>query len=159
MELDITGNAGCVTSGCMRAVHARHMCRACYDKWLKLANPAYKSRQAENKGRWVRENRERNNTTERRRARHRDPAKQRDAMLRQKYGLSLQAYDGMLAAQKGVCALCLSPPVAGRVLHVDHCHKTRQIRGLLCCHCNWYLGRIDRDPALIDRLVAYRREH
>lgn len=44
-------------------------------------------------------------------------------------------YDEMLAAQDGHCALC--PNVAGeRRLHIDHDHKTMEVRGLLCFRCN-----------------------
>lgn len=44
-------------------------------------------------------------------------------------------YERLLAAQDGHCALC---PATGKTrrLHVDHDHKTGQVRGLLCYKCN-----------------------
>lgn len=46
-------------------------------------------------------------------------------------------YDELLAIQGGVCALCGNPPKeGGRRLHVDHDHKTLELRGLLCFRCN-----------------------
>lgn len=147
----------CSTPSCERPAHARLKCRSCYDKWLKSINPEYKSKQAHNKNQWVKANRERNNETAQRRVRARDPRKNRDAMLRSKYGISVDDYDAMLAAQNGACAVCLGLPVEGRVLHVDHCHITKKVRGLLCCHCNWYLGRIDKDPEILNRIVEYRK--
>lgn len=44
-------------------------------------------------------------------------------------------YDGILAVQDGHCALCLSEPKSRR-LHIDHDHKTMEVRGLLCYRCN-----------------------
>ena len=41
----------------------------------------------------------------------------------------------MLAEQGGGCAICGAPPKTRR-LHVDHDHKTGEIRGLLCYRCN-----------------------
>ena len=60
--------------------------------------------------------------------------------LRAKYGLTLEDYDNMLEQQKGVCAICGGINPSGRRLAVDHDHKTGEIRGLLCQHCNTHLG-------------------
>lgn len=46
-----------------------------------------------------------------------------------------EAYDALLSAQEGHCALCASRPGTRR-LHVDHNHKTMTVRGLLCHRCN-----------------------
>lgn len=66
------------------------------------------------------------------------------------YGFTLADYDAMLAAQGGGCAVCEAPPGA-RALHVDHDHRTGEVRGLLCNNCNQGLGRFNDDP---DRLIA-----
>jgi len=42
-----------------------------------------------------------------------------------------------LAEQGGVCALCGKVPEPP---HLDHCHKTNLIRGVLCLQCNLRLG-------------------
>lgn len=64
----------------------------------------------------------------------------RKSHLKRKYGLSLEQYDAMLAAQGGVCAICHQPRPEERTLHVDHDHATGAIRGLLCFTCNNALG-------------------
>jgi hypothetical protein len=59
-----------------------------------------------------------------------------------KLGFTLEAYNRMLEAQAGVCAICSKPPRAGsRItrLHVDHQHGTKHVRGLLCWQCNYLL--------------------
>lgn len=72
--------------------------------------------------------------------------KQREYMLRHRYGMSSAEYDDMLQAQEGLCASC------GDILdgpHVDHCHATGNVRGLLCAFCNMGLGHFFDDA---DRL-------
>ena len=55
----------------------------------------------------------------------------RKSHLKRKYGLSLEQYDAMLAAQGGVCAICHQPRPEERTLHVDHDHATGRSAG--CC--------------------------
>lgn len=77
----------------------------------------------------------------------------RDRRLRRIYGLSEAQYDKMLARQGGTCALCGRPPKTRR-LHVEHNHKTKQVRGLTCHFCNrQIIARNTLQTAR--RLVAY----
>jgi len=62
----------------------------------------------------------------------------RNANLIRKYGINLERFNQMLAEQKGVCAICLKP--SARAYHVDHDHKTGNVRGILCHQCNTSLG-------------------
>src|SRR5207249_694982 len=54
-------------------------------------------------------------------------------------GVTDAEYDRLLAAQGGGCAICGNPPKTRR-LHVDHDHKTGEVRGLLCHRCNRLLA-------------------
>ncbi len=72
-----------------------------------------------------------------------------------RYGITLDDYDRMFAAQGGVCAIC-SQPASGGIkaasrLHVDHCHTTGKVRALLCSTCNLGVGYFADDP---DRMIA-----
>lgn len=84
--------------------------------------------------------------------------------LRTTYGMTVEEYDAMFAAQGGVCAICKTYPKQSksgrnRNLSVDHCHATGKIRGLLCYHCNHILGNalenIERLRAAISYLEKY----
>lgn len=70
--------------------------------------------------------------------------KDRRASLRRNFGLSLEQYAGMLAAQGGRCAMLGCVAVVGDSrggqLAVDHDHVTGKIRALLCSRCNGDLG-------------------
>jgi hypothetical protein len=62
-----------------------------------------------------------------------------------RYGISLDEYTRLFAAQNGVCAICGQAEKVQRnkklwSLAVDHAHTTKQIRGLLCSRCNTAVG-------------------
>lgn len=84
----------------------------------------------------------------------RDRRNYRRRWLRKNYGLTLERYEELVAQQGGVCAICSQPP-AGRELDVDHCHKTGEVRALLCSRCNRVLGHAGDDPDLLQAIVDY----
>lgn len=57
-----------------------------------------------------------------------------------RYGLSEADYQRMLDEQNGRCALCDKPV---EKFHIDHCHNTGAVRGLLCHQCNIRIGGWD----------------
>ena len=59
----------------------------------------------------------------------------------------------LLEEQNGVCAVCKLP--SRRTLCVDHCHATRQVRGLLCDKCNTALGLFGDDSKRMRAAAAY----
>lgn len=83
---------------------------------------------------------------------------QRHKLLR-KYGLTEADYDQMVVEQRGQCLICDQVPsgLHGR-LHVDHCHDSGKVRGLLCHGCNVSLGHMRDDPARLESAAAYLRE-
>lgn len=82
----------------------------------------------------------------------------RDSSLINLYGITLQDYDDMLEEQDGCCAICGTddPKGKGR-FHVDHCHDTLTVRGLLCHHCNLMLGHAKDDVDTLLNAVEYLR--
>ena len=76
----------------------------------------------------------------------------RDRERARRYGLSLEELRAMLARQGNACAICRK---AGVGLHIDHCHATGKVRGLLCRKCNQGLGNYNDDPSLTAAATAY----
>lgn len=71
------------------------------------------------------------------------------------YGLTLERWDEIYAAQKGCCRICEQPCRTGKRLAVDHDHETGAIRGLLCYRCNIHLGWLEPNyPAIMDYLLS-----
>jgi len=84
----------------------------------------------------------------------------REQKLKSKFGLTKEEYDKMVEAQKGVCAICGRPPVWGfEHLAVDHDHKTKKNRGLLCHPCNSALGLFQDSPEILDAAKRYLIEN
>ncbi|MFI0981654.1 endonuclease domain-containing protein [Streptomyces sp. NPDC021093] len=71
--------------------------------------------------------------------------------LKRSYGLTEAERDEMIASQAGVCTICLKAPA----VHVDHCHETGRVRGVLCFNCNAAIGQLGDDPDTLRRAIAY----
>jgi len=70
----------------------------------------------------------------------------RHCHLQRRYGISAARVDELIAEQGGVCAICLT----GKPEHVDHDHRTGEVRGILCFNCNGGLGQMrDRVDVLL----------
>lgn len=67
-------------------------------------------------------------------------------------------YADMYNSQSGKCAICrISYSLDSRDLHVDHCHITGKIRGLLCLKCNLGLGKFYDNSDLLLAAASYLR--
>ncbi len=99
---------------------------------------------------------------EKKKAQNRSPkqkVRDRKRTLKQ-YGLTHEAYDELLKAQSGVCAICKRVERnhykgKPRSLHVDHDHKSGKRRGLLCSACNPVLGLAGDDAEILRRAADY----
>lgn len=86
--------------------------------------------------------------------------KEKDRQLRRSYGINKEQYDSMLAAQGGRCAICPRTDPGGMgVFHVDHCHITGKVRGLLCHFCNVGLGHFNHDISRMRQAIDYLVDH
>jgi hypothetical protein len=75
------------------------------------------------------------------------------------YGITQADYDAMLERQQHRCKICRRHKSEfKRRLHVDHCHTTKKVRGLLCDMCNTGLGRFRDDVTLLFSAVQYLNE-
>lgn len=86
------------------------------------------------------------------------PERRRKHKLSSNYGISVERYDQMLAAQGGACAICgVSGPEDCRygVLVIDHDHETGEVRGLLCPTCNSGIGLLGDNLETVQRAVEY----
>lgn len=86
------------------------------------------------------------------------PKKPKKLTRKQQHAALLKAnrhrYDDLLAAQGGVCALCLRLPNQNRKFDLDHDHARMVIRGVLCFLCNKTLASWIT-PDWLDRAKKY----
>jgi hypothetical protein len=72
------------------------------------------------------------------------PEQKRRWVMKTRYGVTIEQLNDLVAKQGGRCALC--PASIVHRYHVDHCHNTGVVRGLLCHRCNIRLGGWDDLP-------------
>lgn len=84
----------------------------------------------------------------------------RKAMLKSKFGITLEDYDRMLLEQQGCCKVCgIHVDDYYRHLAVDHDHTTGKVRALLCDPCNVALGMLKEDTDIMKKLIKYVEGH
>lgn len=71
-------------------------------------------------------------------------------------GVTLEQFKEMQSAQNNLCAICKKAP-SGKRLHIDHCHKTGKIRGLLCYKCNVGIGYFNDSEEMLTAAIKYLR--
>lgn len=83
------------------------------------------------------------------------PDLNRNRQFRKKYGITLKDYKVMVENQNNLCKICNQLEPGKKLLGVDHCHKTKKIRGLLCSKCNIGLGFFKDNVENLKRAVEY----
>ena len=95
------------------------------------------------------------------RRRETDPEGERErsrfSCIRRKYGLGKARFLRMMANQHGQCAICSVD--IDLSCHVDHCHDSGKVRGLLCGSCNTGIGFLQDSPDVILNAFDYLMEH
>lgn len=93
-----------------------------------------------------------------------NPERFRELSLKNKYGINLNEFKEMLFKQNNLCKICLKPEIVkykdGKIknLSVDHCHKTGEVRGLLCNKCNNGLGSFEDNYNLLYKAIKYLKK-
>jgi len=85
------------------------------------------------------------------------PFERRARKLKAAYGMSPQEYEAKYEEQGGRCSICRveAPAGGGKGLHIDHCHETDKVRGLLCSACNLGLGKFMDSSARLRSALHY----
>lgn len=85
-----------------------------------------------------------------------NPRRLKSNNLRKKYGITIEQYDEMFTQQNGYCKVCKKHQSEfNSPLNVDHCHKTKLVRGLLCGNCNKLLGLAKENPQTCKNAAKY----
>lgn len=77
-----------------------------------------------------------------------------------KYGISVFEVEALLKEQNNLCAICQKEGFKMHngvfmSLNLDHCHKSGEVRGLLCHNCNRALGLFKDDISVMKRAIDY----
>jgi hypothetical protein len=85
-----------------------------------------------------------------------DVSKGRLYTIRNAYGLSAEEYVSLYKKNSGKCHICDRELdlLAKQKTHIDHCHTTGRIRGMLCPQCNTKIAAVV-DQIGTDKIVEY----
>lgn len=135
----------CAADGCEKPRHARGYCGAHYYRMFMYGHESGREKNCAVCGKSFRPH------GRRKYCETCSPSDDRVARGRlYRYGLTAPEYEALVERQGGRCAICTSPALGA----VDHCHKTKKVRGLLCLACNTRLAAVD-DPAWLAAATAY----
>lgn len=73
--------------------------------------------------------------------------------LYKRLGITMADYFAIAEAQEWKCKICEKIPA--KRMHLDHCHRTMKVRGLLCGTCNKGLGQFKDNPKLLEAAARY----
>lgn len=137
--------------------YCKDLCRICYEKQLKEKNPEFWERQKKNSRDWREKNKD-YVTLKSKEYRLKNPLsfeKIRNKSLK-KYGINNLIFNKILLFQNNSCYICEQPlKEKDKFAHVDHCHKTKKVRGILCSQCNWFMSKIDNVENCLLNLQNY----
>lgn len=71
------------------------------------------------------------------------------------YRITLEEHAALVRQQRGCCAICRHR----KPLCIDHCHKKRRVRGLLCRKCNSGIGLLQDSVKTVAAALAYLKLH
>lgn len=79
--------------------------------------------------------------------------------LKYMYGLTPEDVQKKVKEQDNKCFICeIEAGYNNKPLYVDHCHKTGEVRKLLCQHCNSGLGMFKDNPQLLEKAAEYLKK-
>lgn len=136
----------------VKALDQFHTSTRLYDGHAKLCKPCqYETRKA-----WALKYPEKAAALQKR-WRDNNPERAKELGRKYLYGLQPGEYDRMLQEQNGRCAICKTDYPKGRSksFHVDHCHETGKVRGLLCHGCNVSIGHFNHDVEVLQSAIRY----
>lgn len=86
---------------------------------------------------------------------HMRPEINRHSRLRRFYGITPEQYQEIYDSQGGRCAICKEELVSDKKTHLDHDHRTRWVRGILCNNCNCAIGLLKDDVDILQSAILY----
>jgi uncharacterized protein with PIN domain len=75
------------------------------------------------------------------------------------YNMTPEQYYQQLRNQKHRCAMCKARLKTSKTTHVDHDHKLKKNRGILCTNCNSILGFAKDNICTLRRAIKYLIKH
>lgn len=86
--------------------------------------------------------------------RQKNPDVVRKIRAKNQYGIEPEQLDALYAKQGHKCGICGKPELEEK-LCIDHDHKTKEVRGLLCKACNTGIALLGEDLRILRKAITY----
>ena len=135
-----------------------HKCKACVSlhmSWLRKRDKKYALKLDKRHKEWIKKHPGYERLYKKEEIKRKGgPVYQRRLDLKKIYGITPEKYMEMFNVQKGRCKIC-GKKQKERQLGIDHCHKTKKVRGLLCISCNLGIGHLRDSAKLLKEAIKY----
>jgi hypothetical protein len=84
-----------------------------------------------------------------------NPEKRKSKSLKYNYNMTWEIYNQMLIKQNNKCKICNNEFKNARDTHIDHCHTSLKVRGILCNNCNTAIGLFKEDVNNLKNAITY----
>lgn len=81
----------------------------------------------------------------------------KNSRLLREYGITLEEFKRMRESITQ-CEIC-EWELSDKNCHIDHCHTSGKVRGLLCFNCNAALGMLKESELIMNRAIEYLKKH
>jgi hypothetical protein len=76
-------------------------------------------------------------------------------LKKRRYGVTQDQFEKMLVDQNNMCKICGNEFKSTKDTHIDHCHDTNVVRGILCNNCNMALGQFNDNLDIMENAIKY----
>ena len=86
-----------------------------------------------------------------------NPEKMQGYRRKHNYGMTAEQFNSMIVSQNNSCGICFE--IFSQTPHVDHCHSSGKVRGLLCRKCNTGIGYFKENVDIFESARNYILKH
>lgn len=158
--------SSCTHADCSNKMHAKTLCRKHYNQrlWEERKKQGYKSQYYKNNKDAVKLQQQeyykknKSEINDKNRLRYAKNKEAAAAYHRQtKYNVTTEQFNAMLSEQQNKCCICHKSfqDLSQKARHIDHNHKTGQVRGILCTNCNTLLGHAKDSINILNSAINY----
>lgn len=72
----------------------------------------------------------------------------------ERYGIDVDGYKALIEKQNGRCPIC-GKKITLKNSHIDHCHESGVVRGVLCISCNTGIGFFKDSIDVLGKAITY----
>lgn len=78
--------------------------------------------------------------------------------LKNVFNITEEVFEELFDSQNRSCAICGTETPTGYNWHIDHCHATGKVRGILCSKCNQGIGLLGDTAERVKKAYEYLQQ-